>query len=253
MCRRPLCRVCFACKAGCRCCPQKRDQEGQEGRGHKEAPLPCHPPGLASLCCRPPSTASLPRHLSLLHSLLPPSWVRCATPPSALPNIPLPPSQHTQFCVSWETSSSWCIEAGRFHADTHPYTTARWRIERAEKQYLNKGRERRREWRVKEWSPLIKWFFTALLCIFSLTCRHSGEIINKSVTCINIAFDSRQVAGWEQMLGGKTDRAWVKSGGKIIKMFSTTKKLEMTEVYRLSNPKDMPLVPRTFVKLWVSS
>lgn len=52
--RRPLHRVCFACKAGCRCCPRKSDQEGQGGGpGHKEAPLPCHPPGLASLFCHP--------------------------------------------------------------------------------------------------------------------------------------------------------------------------------------------------------
>lgn len=88
MCRRPLCRVCFACKAGCRCCPQK-DQEGQGGPGHKEAPLPCHPPGLASLCC--PLPGSPPTAAPLVPSPLycPPSVppVQHATPPSPHPSV----------------------------------------------------------------------------------------------------------------------------------------------------------------------
>lgn len=97
---------------------RKRDQEGQGVPGHKEAPLPCHPPGLASLCCHPPpsppslhpsihpfpSTASLPQTpliTSPYNNRPPPNTPRRSTchpplspqPPPALPHPP-PPFGH---------------------------------------------------------------------------------------------------------------------------------------------------------------
>uniref|UniRef100_A0AAV2L2S9 Uncharacterized protein n=1 Tax=Knipowitschia caucasica TaxID=637954 RepID=A0AAV2L2S9_KNICA len=52
MCRRPLCRVCFACKAGCRCCPPKQGTVRDMGEaGHSEGPTtapPAWPPLLSS-------------------------------------------------------------------------------------------------------------------------------------------------------------------------------------------------------------
>lgn len=73
---------------------RKRDQEGQGGPGHKEAPLPCHPPGLASLCCHPPP--QLPSH-NTSHCFTPlqspfPSPVRHATPAS--PHLSIRPLDH---------------------------------------------------------------------------------------------------------------------------------------------------------------
>lgn len=47
MCRSPLCRVCFACKAGCRCCPQKRTRRDKRDRDTRRPH--CHATRLASL------------------------------------------------------------------------------------------------------------------------------------------------------------------------------------------------------------
>ena len=139
MCRRPLCRVCFACKAGCRCCPQKSDQEGQGGPGHKEAPLPCHPPGLASLCCHPlrSSPPATPLITSPLDSKSPPTPptphpsfpapVRHATPPSPpIPSIrPLDhPSAtllaHAVVCLLG--NKLWLVYGGTLSFDIHTHT-----------------------------------------------------------------------------------------------------------------------------------
>lgn len=44
MCRRPLGRVCFACKAGCRCCPPKQGTERDKGEAeHREGPTAVPP------------------------------------------------------------------------------------------------------------------------------------------------------------------------------------------------------------------
>lgn len=104
MCRRPLGRVCFACKAGCRCCPQKQPG-GTRGDGDTRRPH-CRATRLASpRFAATPSAAPLPLHLSLLHpstgyppsssyTLHPPNPfpfpVRHATPPSPHP-LHLPP------------------------------------------------------------------------------------------------------------------------------------------------------------------
>lgn len=208
----------------------KSDQEGQGWgrrgvRGHKEAPLPCHPPGLTSLCCHPlrsspPATPLItlpprsPPRLSPRPTRIPcPSPVRHATPlsppPATRPSLCHPP--RTRSCVSpGKHASGWCMEArwastDIIHARTHTIPL-QW-TERADKQHLDRERDREGERGEgeREWSPLIKWFFTILLCIFGLTWPHSGEIINKCMAYINIAFDSRQVAGWEQMLGAERE------------------------------------------------
>lgn len=44
MCRRPLGRVCFACKAGCRCCPPKQGTVRDKGEAeHREGPTAVPP------------------------------------------------------------------------------------------------------------------------------------------------------------------------------------------------------------------
>lgn len=149
MCRRPLCRVCFACKAGCRCCPQKQPGGTRGGRGHKEAPLPCHPPGLASLCCHPlrssppatPLITSPPRRSPF------PSLVRHATPlsppPPTRPSLCHPPS--TRSCVS---PGKHALVGVWRHAElqqTHTHTIPLQWIERPDKRHLDRERDREGE------------------------------------------------------------------------------------------------------------
>lgn len=147
MCRRPLCRVCFACKAGCRCCPQKatRRDRGGGGGGCEDTRRPrCRATRLASpRFAATPSAAPRPQHLSLLYPLeappsnpprptrIPcPSPVRHATPlsppPATRPSLCHPP--RTRSCVSpGKHASGWCMEArwastDIIHARTHtPY------------------------------------------------------------------------------------------------------------------------------------
>ena len=218
---------------------RKRDQEGQGGPGHKEAPLPCHPPGLASLCCHHPlrsSPPTTPLITSPLNSNPPPP------PPPPPPPIPapfpfnMPPLYHpiplhppppspghpsatlpAHAVVCLLGNKLWLVYGGTLSSDTHTHrhtnthTHTHTSVDRKtwETAFWTERKKARRERGGREegeWSPLIKWFFTVLLCIFGLTWLHSGEIINKCMAYINIAFDSRQVAGWEQMLGGRPER-----------------------------------------------
>ncbi|KAK9517022.1 hypothetical protein VZT92_024918 [Zoarces viviparus] len=73
---------------------RKSDQEGQGGPGHKEAPLPCHPPGLASLCCHP--LRSSPPTTPLITSPLdsPPFHPRFDMPPLHHPIASTRPLDH---------------------------------------------------------------------------------------------------------------------------------------------------------------
>lgn len=137
MCRRPLCRVCFACKAGCRCCPQKATRrDGGEGGGGCEDTR--RPRRRATRLASPrfaatPSAAPCPQHLSLLYPLKAPpstptphphplsiSSLTChpSLPSPSHPTIPLPPSLHTQLCVSWETCF-WLVYGGTLGLDRH--------------------------------------------------------------------------------------------------------------------------------------
>lgn len=90
---------------------RKSDQEGQGGPGHKEAPLPCHPPGLASLCFHP-LRSSPPTNTShyFTPSTVPPflSLVRHATPPS---RHPLHPPPRPSLCHPPSTRS--CVSPGK--------------------------------------------------------------------------------------------------------------------------------------------
>lgn len=90
MCRRPLCRVCFACKTGCRCCPQK-GPGGTRETGTQGGPTAMPPawPRLA-LLPPPPITPLITLPLHPPRSFHPRFNVPpLRQPPSA---IPLPPS-----------------------------------------------------------------------------------------------------------------------------------------------------------------
>lgn len=115
MCRRPLCRVCFACKAGCRCCPKKRpggtrgDQDTR--RPHHHATRLASPCFAATPSAAPASNTSHYFTPSKVPLSIPGLTCHPSIPSPTYPTIPLPPSQHTQLCVSWETCSGWCMEA----------------------------------------------------------------------------------------------------------------------------------------------
>lgn len=109
MCRRPLCRVCFACKAGCRCCPQKRPG-GTRGTGTQGGPTAMPPawPGFALLQPPPPPHPhrSSPPTTPLITSPLdsPPFHPRFDMPPLHHPHPPPRPSlchpPSTRSCAS---------------------------------------------------------------------------------------------------------------------------------------------------------
>lgn len=128
MCRRPLCRVCFACKAGCRCCPKKRPGGT---RGDQDTRRPhLHATRLASPCiAATPSAAPRQQHLSLLHPLEgPPFHPRFDMPPLyPLPHLPDHPSAtllaHAVVCLLG--NMLWLVYGGtlsfnrHIHTDTH--------------------------------------------------------------------------------------------------------------------------------------
>lgn len=96
MCRRPLCRVCFACKAGCRCCPQKSAQEGQ-GTRTQGGPTTM-PPAWPRLTLLPPPSAAPASNTShyftpsMVPISIPGSTCHPSVPSPTRPTIPLPPS-----------------------------------------------------------------------------------------------------------------------------------------------------------------